>query len=622
MSGPYEAQPTLTDEQQAVVDQPADALLLVTAGAGAGKTHTLVRRLEALIMQKGLRAGEILVLSFSRAAVRELRERLARHGDAARYVRAQTFDSWALDVLCEVSPDTDWRAKSFDERIRAATQAISTGDADGRYEADLAHVVIDEVQDLVGDRRELVEALLDRYDCGFTVVGDPAQAIYGFQIKDLVERKGETNRFFDWLRATFGEDLVELRLDRNFRARTEEARLALHLGPRLQVGLSEPETYERLRDVLGDTLHFGNLTDASVCAALREYEGTSAILCRTNGQALLCSELLHAGGVPHRLQRTAQDRAVPAWLNQLFRPGTGSQLSRKRFDELTSSLEMDLDLVWRLLGRAGSTRGNDRSLDLARLRTAIATNRLPDELTTQPASSLVVSSFHRAKGLEFGRVLVLDPGALWEDSDTHPAEEARMLYVAMTRPRDELWHLTLKKTPPTGIKKKDVGSDRWSRYHWTKKYMRLGLELLGDDVHTDHPAGALIFHADPVELQTHLATKVLPGDEVVLECLDDSYPAIGQSPIYLVVHADRPIGVMSDRFSTDLYRYMQRSAKSVPKKWPLRIIGARIEAVETVAGGTAAGSTAGLGEHGVWLAPRLTGLTWFDYGKTKETDDA
>lgn len=94
-----EDDPVLTAEQQAVVDQPWDTRLLVTAGAGTGKTHTLVRRMDALVghidPDEALEASELLVLSFSRAAVRELRDRIARHGEHARRVRVQTFDSWA-----------------------------------------------------------------------------------------------------------------------------------------------------------------------------------------------------------------------------------------------------------------------------------------------------------------------------------------------------------------------------------------------------------------------------------------------------------------------------------------------------------------------------------------------
>ena len=44
----------ITPEQQFIIDQPLEAKLLVTAGAGTGKTFTLIRRLEYLIGPGGL----------------------------------------------------------------------------------------------------------------------------------------------------------------------------------------------------------------------------------------------------------------------------------------------------------------------------------------------------------------------------------------------------------------------------------------------------------------------------------------------------------------------------------------------------------------------------------------
>lgn len=124
-------QHTLTATQRAVVGQPWDARVLVTAGAGAGKTHTLVRRLDVLVEREELEAGEILVLSFSRAAVRELTERIERHAAAARRIRVQTFDAWAAALLHRAYPDTDWGTYTFDGRIEAATEAIDKGAVEG-----------------------------------------------------------------------------------------------------------------------------------------------------------------------------------------------------------------------------------------------------------------------------------------------------------------------------------------------------------------------------------------------------------------------------------------------------------------------------------------------------------
>ena len=56
---------------------PADARLLVEAGPGTGKTEMAAVRMAGLV-RKGLAPGQLLVLSFSRSAVRNLTDRLAR----------------------------------------------------------------------------------------------------------------------------------------------------------------------------------------------------------------------------------------------------------------------------------------------------------------------------------------------------------------------------------------------------------------------------------------------------------------------------------------------------------------------------------------------------------------
>ncbi|GAA0953578.1 ATP-dependent helicase [Actinocorallia libanotica] len=630
--------PELTPEQRKVVDQPADARVLVTAGAGAGKTHTLVRRLDRLVDEEELSAGEILVLTFSRAAVRELSDRLTRHGEAARFVRARTFDSWALEVLLQVDVLGGWEDRSFGDRIDGAREAIENGLADELYGDDqLLHVVIDEVQDLVGARRELVETLLERFGCGFTVVGDPAQSIYGFTLgpkSTVEERQAETNRFFVWLRNTFGEELTELNLTANFRAQTSEAEIALGFGPQLRASAESGSGVTSLYDDLRTTLRSGALNlgtlDELIARAIGGWDGTTAILCRTNGQALQVSEQLHTAGVEHRLQRSARDRVAPAWLGLLIRAVDGALLSRARFDELAAALPLPAELspaqLWRLLLRTGIGRGNDRSVDLRRLRAALASGRLPDELTAQPASRIVVSSFHRAKGLEFDQVVIVDPGVLRLDDDKKskktkaraidPVDEARSLYVAMTRPRRELYWLDALDSAQIRL---DRETGRWGRYGW-RYWVRGGVEITGGDVFTDRPAGTKVFDADPLDMQEYLATRVRPGDEVTLERVVPEPIALDESPDYTIIHDGRPIGTASERFRTQLYRHMQTSRNYVPQNWPRLLTGVRIDAVETVAGSEAAGREAGLGPHGVWIAPRLMGLSVFVYDQKAEED--
>jgi hypothetical protein len=624
----YQDSPPLTDEQLAVVEQPWDARVLVTAGAGAGKTHTLVRRLDALCghedPDQALEAAEILVLTFSRAAARELRERISRHGERAHRVRARTFDAWAYEVLLQAHPDGEWGAVGFDERIAAATRAIEKGALEVGDTVPPAHVVIDEVQDLLGGRRELVETLLDRYQdsCGFTVVGDAAQSVYGFQIEDLGERADETGRFFDWLRCSYPDDLVELHLTRNFRATTAEARVALAHGPLLQK-LSDPDEagtlYEELRDILLDPANgMGDLDDEFTLDGLRDLSDTCAVLTRDNQQALVISGLLHAHGIDHRLRRPLEERPVPYWVAELLRRTEATGLTEDRFSTLLSEIPLPYEpnaaALWTVLRRVA--RGAGRGvLDLDRLRRAVADGRFPDEVADPETSRIVLSTVHRAKGLEFDRVIVLTPPTLaelhkrYQDELDLPAE-ARALYVAMTRARQDLYHAA----PPQLPHFKRAGSQRHGRRYlgsW-RSYDRYGIVAEAGDVCRDNPPG---HQTDAVATQAYLLEQVRPGQEVLLRKRHDLPMSEVESPPYALMHDRKEIGEASQRFREDLFQ-VQKVNRAWDPWWPDEIHDLRIDTLETVTGSTAAGTNAGLGERGVWIAPRITGI-----GRFRRADD-
>ncbi|MFD8044194.1 UvrD-helicase domain-containing protein [Streptomyces chartreusis] len=620
MTDAYLDSPPLSDEQRAVVEQPWDARVLVTAGAGAGKTHTLVRRLDALCgdedPEQALEAAEILVLTFSRAAARELRERISRHGERARRVRARTFDAWAYEVLLQAHPDGEWGAVGFDERIAAATRAVEKGALEIGDAVPPAHVVIDEVQDLLGGRRELVETLLDRYQdtCGFTVVGDAAQSLYGFQIADPDERADETGRFFDWLRCSYPDDLVELRLTRNFRAVTDQARVALSHGPRLQQ-LSDTDRagtlYEELRDLLLDPANgMGDLGDEFTLDSLRNLNDTCVILTRDNQEALVVSGLLHAHGVEHRLRRPLEERPVPYWVAELLRSTEATGLTEDRFRSLLARIPLPyepngaaLHAVLRRVAR-GPGRG---VLDTDRLRRAVADGRFPDDAADPEGARIVVSTVHRAKGLEFDRVVVLTPPTVAELHKRHAGEldlpaEARALYVAMTRVRHDLYHMP----PPELPLFRRAGQRRDGRRYlgsW-RSYDRFGIVAEARDVCHDNPPA---HGTDAVATQRYLLEQVRPGQEVVLRRRHDMPMSETQSPPYVLLHDGREIAEASQRFREELYQ-VQKVNRTWDPWWPDEIRDLRIDTLETVTGSTAAGANAGLGERGMWIAPRITGI--------------
>ncbi len=88
----------LTPEQLAAVTHPAGPLMIV-AGAGAGKTRVLCRRL-AWLVDQGAEPGRVLGVTFTRQAAEELRLRAEDLlGRSHETLRVATLHSWAQDVV-------------------------------------------------------------------------------------------------------------------------------------------------------------------------------------------------------------------------------------------------------------------------------------------------------------------------------------------------------------------------------------------------------------------------------------------------------------------------------------------------------------------------------------------
>ena len=86
-------------EQQRVIDT-IDGPVLVVAGAGTGKTATIVKRIEHIIRDGYAMPWQVLAITFTNKAAGELKERLINTiGDEAAEIWAQTFHSMCGRML-------------------------------------------------------------------------------------------------------------------------------------------------------------------------------------------------------------------------------------------------------------------------------------------------------------------------------------------------------------------------------------------------------------------------------------------------------------------------------------------------------------------------------------------
>ncbi len=93
----------LNEQQNQAVTYNGEATnILVTAGAGCGKTRTIIARAIHLV-RSGTNPSRILLMTFTNRAAREIRARLKEElGDQAYKIQAGTFHSFCLKIMSKI----------------------------------------------------------------------------------------------------------------------------------------------------------------------------------------------------------------------------------------------------------------------------------------------------------------------------------------------------------------------------------------------------------------------------------------------------------------------------------------------------------------------------------------
>lgn len=185
------------DQQRIVADDREQTNVLVLAGPGSGKTRVLVHRIAYLIRARRENPRGILALAYNRHAAVEIRRRLADLiGDDARGVTVLTCHAFAMRL---VGTSFSGRADrvdgdAFKEVVQDAVALLKGSDlpevdADeqrSRLLAGFRWVLVDEYQDIGPDQYELISAIAGRAladeESKLTLfaVGDDDQNIYAF----------------------------------------------------------------------------------------------------------------------------------------------------------------------------------------------------------------------------------------------------------------------------------------------------------------------------------------------------------------------------------------------------------------------------------------------------------
>jgi len=308
------------------------------------------------------------------------------------------------------------------------------------------HFYVDEAQDLNPLQYMVLTSLLgDRTD--LTLVGDPAQAIYGFN--------GSDPRFLSEVEKYFpGVEII--RLDTNYRCTPEIVATGLRIltddpSPTPLLNSSRPSgiapTAYTFDDEETEAAGIAQLiADAKpVFARWRDL----AVLARTNAQLNLVHEALTNVGIPSMLSGVAADP-----VQQAVR-AAGEQSSRSRLamwshDARQPDSELDDSAIEarRRVADAVDEFLADGGRDGLGFMAWVRTNR-PFQ-ADQTSDGVELLTFHAAKGREWFGVVVAgcDVGLVPHSSARTRdalAEETRLAYVAVTRASDRLILTTARR---------------------------------------------------------------------------------------------------------------------------------------------------------------------------------
>ncbi|MDE0196400.1 MAG: RecQ family ATP-dependent DNA helicase [bacterium] len=488
-----------------VADDRENTNVLVLAGPGSGKTRALVHRIAYLVRARREHPRSILALAYNRHAAVDIRRRLTELiGDDARGVMVLTCHGLAMRLVgasfsgLTERPTKEEREGRFAEILAEAARVLSgegllPEDAEegrARLLAGFRWILVDEYQDIGPAEYELISGLAGRKlpdaegRLNLFAVGDDDQNIYSFKGASveyirrfeqdyrakpdyLLANYRSTGHIIDAANAVIAPAARRMKADhpiRPARARSSDppggdwAELDPVGRGRVQVLHPAGEPVAQAQAVVAELRRLESLSadwDWARCAVIaREWSYLAPVraICEMEAIAVQMADedppstwhLRETQALLGRL-RSRQSKLITvsearAWLaSQRTGPWTemlGDTLREYAEESGGAEAETPVDSLIEWLA--------EWSRD-ARRRW----------------QGLLLCSAHRAKGLEFDHVAVLD-GA-WDKTGAmeDPDAPRRLLYVAMTRARRTLTLARLVATTPMLDALRDHPAARW-----------------------------------------------------------------------------------------------------------------------------------------------------------------
>ena len=432
----------LSTGQLEIIKDNQNKHILVAAGPGSGKTRILVHKIASLLLMEDIKPEQFLMLTFSRPASIELKNRLFKLvGSVAYYIDIFTYHSYGFNLLGRLGS-----LEKSETIIKQATEAIINGDVPPDKIDIKSVLVVDEFQDIGQEEFDFLNAIIKKAeDIRVIVVGDDDQNIYEF--------RGSSVKYMREFREKY--NAPSYFLDINFRSKANIVGFSNQFLKFLKDRIKKEAPIRPITEENGIIQIIKYKTKNLIIPLVKhiaslELKGTTAVLTVTNEEAMLVETVLKQKNIPARLILS----------NEGFRLKNLIELrvfSHYISQNVSDELGFISDEIWSKAKEAVK-KGCGRSSNLALTMKIIgefereSKKRFKsdwkdyleeikiEEFYSPDKEVILVSTMHKAKGKEFDNVFImLDDYGLYSD------EKKRVLYVAITRAKENLFIHTNKE---------------------------------------------------------------------------------------------------------------------------------------------------------------------------------
>ena len=425
----------LSKKQMQIISDKESRVIVVAAGPGSGKTRVLVHKLASLLLLEDVKHEQLLMLTFSRAAATEFKQRLmGLIGNAAHFVEIKTFHSYAFDLLGRIGNLDD--AKDV---VGRAARMISEGEVEPNRIGKTV-LVVDEAQDMSSEEFALVRALMSvNEEMRVIAVGDDDQNIYEF--------RGSDSNYMRQLLADDKSTFVEM--TENYRSTQHLVAFANAFVRGIHNRMKQTPILSMSKDegTVVVTHHASHIMFQRVVSDLLRQRngGTMCVLTYTNEEAVILVALLRKHGLRSKLIQSmdgfrfwnmAEVRLFLKYIERdthtpIVTDEVWNEAKRKTFQAYATSsslpyLKRCIELFEKI----------NKAKYLTDFKELVFESTTEDFCDTSDAD-VVVSTIHKSKGCEFDDVymLVSQPQHVTDS-------EMRSYYVGMTRARKRLFIYT------------------------------------------------------------------------------------------------------------------------------------------------------------------------------------